>query len=45
MKLAQTAGVDARTAQTVNDFYDRAIAAGLGDLYHPVISQLVGKKS
>lgn len=45
MKLAQAAGIEARTAQTVNDFYDRAIAAGLGDLYHPVISQLVGKKS
>ncbi len=45
MKLAQAAGVEASTAQTVNDFYDRAIAAGLGDLYHPVISQLVGKQS
>jgi 3-hydroxyisobutyrate dehydrogenase-like beta-hydroxyacid dehydrogenase len=45
MKLAQAAGVEASAAQTVNDFYDRAIAAGLGDLYHPVISQLVGKKS
>ena len=43
MKLAQAAGVEASTAQTVNDFYDRAIAAGLGDLYHPVISELVGK--
>jgi len=45
MKLAQAAGVEASAAQTVNDFYDRAIATGLGDLYHPVISQLVGKKS
>lgn len=45
MKLAQAAGVEASAAQTVNDFYDRAIAAGLGDLYHPVISQLVGNKS
>jgi 3-hydroxyisobutyrate dehydrogenase-like beta-hydroxyacid dehydrogenase len=45
MQLAQAAGIEASTAQTVNDFYDRAIAAGLGDLYHPVISQLVGKKS
>jgi 3-hydroxyisobutyrate dehydrogenase-like beta-hydroxyacid dehydrogenase len=45
MKLAQAAGVEARTAQTVNDFFDQAIEAGLGDLYHPVISQLVGKKS
>lgn len=45
VKLAQAAGVEASAAQTVNDFYDRAIAAGLGDLYHPVISQLVGKKS
>jgi 3-hydroxyisobutyrate dehydrogenase-like beta-hydroxyacid dehydrogenase len=43
MKLAQAAGIEARTAQTVNDFYDRAIDAGLGDLYHPVISELVGK--
>ena len=43
MKLAQAAGVEASAAQTVNDFYDRAIAAGLGDLYHPVISELVGK--
>ena len=45
MQLAQAAGVEASTAKTVNDFYDRAIAAGLGDRYHPVISQLVGKKS
>jgi len=43
MKLAQAAGVEARTAQTVNDFFDQAIEAGLGDLYHPVISELVGK--
>lgn len=45
MQLAQAAGIEASTAKTVNDFYDRAIAAGLGDRYHPVISQLVGKKS
>lgn len=45
MQLAQAAGIEASTAKTVHDFYDRAIAAGLGDRYHPVISQLVGKKS
>ncbi len=45
MQLAQAAGIEASTAKTVNDFYDRAIAAGLGDLYHPVISQLVDKPS
>ncbi len=45
MQLAQAAGIEASTAKTVNDFYDRAIEAGLGDLYHPVISQLVGKPS
>ena len=45
MQLAQAAGIEASTAKTVNDFYDRAITAGLGDLYHPVISRLVDKPS
>lgn len=42
LKLAQDTGVDARGARTVDGWFAEAIAAGLGDLYHPVISRLIG---
>ncbi len=41
LRLAAQTGVDARGAATVDGWFDAAIAAGLGDLYHPVISRLV----
>ncbi|MBL0727848.1 NAD(P)-dependent oxidoreductase [Piscinibacter sp. HJYY11] len=42
LKLAQETGVDAKGARTVDAWYQAAIDAGLGDQYHPVISQLIG---
>src|SRR5579859_2510063 len=44
LQLAHDTGVDARGAQTVDDWYAEAIAAGHGDRYHPVISLLMEKK-
>ncbi|MET0335244.1 MAG: NAD(P)-dependent oxidoreductase [Rhizobacter sp.] len=44
LKLAQETGIDARGAQIVDQWYQAAIDAGLGDQYHPVISQLLGGK-
>lgn len=41
LKLAQDTGVDARSARIVDTWYQAAIDAGLGDQYHPVISQLI----
>lgn len=41
LKLAQETGVDARSARIVDQWYQAAIDAGLGDRYHPVISRLV----
>jgi 3-hydroxyisobutyrate dehydrogenase-like beta-hydroxyacid dehydrogenase len=41
LKLAEETGVEAHGARTVDGFFERAIAAGLGDLYHPVIRKLV----
>ena len=43
LRLARETGVDARGAQTVDGWYEQAIAAGLGDHYHPVISRLIGR--
>ena len=42
LRLARETGVDARGARTVDGWYEQAIAAGLGDHYHPVISRLIG---
>ena len=42
LDLARSTGVDARGARNVDDWFDRAIDAGLGDQYHPVISRLIG---
>jgi 3-hydroxyisobutyrate dehydrogenase-like beta-hydroxyacid dehydrogenase len=42
LQLAQAMGVDARGARVVDQWYQAAIEAGLGDQYHPVISQLFG---
>ena len=41
LKLAEGTGIDARAARLVDDLFGRAIEAGLGELYHPVISRLV----
>jgi 3-hydroxyisobutyrate dehydrogenase-like beta-hydroxyacid dehydrogenase len=43
LEMAEHAGVDARGARTVQGWFDAAIAQGLGDRYHPVISTLMGK--
>ncbi len=42
LRLAEQTGVNARGAKTVDDWLRAAIDAGLGDLYHPVISRLIG---
>jgi len=44
LQLAHETGVDARGAQTVDDWYAEAISAGHGDRYHPVVSLLMEKK-
>jgi hypothetical protein len=44
LQLARETGVEARGALTVDDWYGAAIAAGLGDQYHPVISLLMGNR-
>lgn len=41
LQLAQEHGVPARGAQLVGQWFDQAIEAGLGDQYHPVISELI----
>lgn len=43
LRLAQDAKVDARGAQNVETWFARAIDAGLGEQYWPVISRLIGK--
>lgn len=42
LKLAQDAHIDARGAKVVDDWFGQAIDHGFGDLYHPVISRLIG---
>ena len=42
LKLAQETGVDAKSARIVDQWYQAAIDAGLGDQYHPVVSRLLG---
>jgi 3-hydroxyisobutyrate dehydrogenase-like beta-hydroxyacid dehydrogenase len=41
LELAADAGVDAQGARRVDRLFDEAIARGLGEQYHPVISQVV----
>jgi 3-hydroxyisobutyrate dehydrogenase-like beta-hydroxyacid dehydrogenase len=41
LALAQECGVEARSAELVDRCFERAIAAGDGDRYHPVISRLL----
>lgn len=42
LELARDTQVDARGARVVDTWFDQAIAEGDGDLYHPVISRLIG---
>ena len=44
LELAQEHGVPARGAQLVGEWFDQAIDAGVGDQYHPVISELIAGK-
>jgi 3-hydroxyisobutyrate dehydrogenase-like beta-hydroxyacid dehydrogenase len=41
LQLAEDTGVDARGAELVDGWYQAAIACGLGERYHPVISGLI----
>lgn len=41
LRLARETGIDARGARTVDGWFEASIAAGDGDLYHPVISRLI----
>jgi 3-hydroxyisobutyrate dehydrogenase-like beta-hydroxyacid dehydrogenase len=43
LQLAQEMHVEALGAKTVETWFGRAIAAGEGQRYHPVISRLIGK--
>lgn len=43
LRLAQDAKIDARGAQNVETWFSKAIDAGLGEQYWPVISRLIGK--
>lgn len=42
LQLARETGVDARAAQVVDEWLGKAIDAGYGARYHPVISRLIG---
>jgi 3-hydroxyisobutyrate dehydrogenase-like beta-hydroxyacid dehydrogenase len=44
LQLAEEHGVPARGAQLVGQWFDQAIEAGVGDQYHPVISELIAGK-
>jgi len=41
LELAADTGVDAQGARRVDRLFDEAIALGLGDQYHPVVSRIV----
>jgi 3-hydroxyisobutyrate dehydrogenase-like beta-hydroxyacid dehydrogenase len=43
LRLAERAGIDASGARNVEPWFDRAVKAGDGDRFWPVISRLVGK--
>lgn len=42
LRLAEQAGIDACGAVNVDRWFGQAIASGLGDQYHPVVSRLIG---
>lgn len=42
LKLASQVQVDAQGARNVDALYERAIKAGLGEQYHPVVARLFG---
>ncbi len=42
LELATVAGLDVASANLVDRTFERAIAAGFGDQYHPVISKIIG---
>ncbi|MCW5576814.1 MAG: NAD(P)-dependent oxidoreductase [Burkholderiales bacterium] len=42
LELAAAAGIDADSASLVDRTFERAIAAGFGGQYHPVISRVIG---
>jgi 3-hydroxyisobutyrate dehydrogenase-like beta-hydroxyacid dehydrogenase len=44
LQLALDTQVEALAAQTVDTWFERAIAAGEGQRYHPVVSRLIGKR-
>jgi 3-hydroxyisobutyrate dehydrogenase-like beta-hydroxyacid dehydrogenase len=44
LELAARAGVDAQGAQRVDRLFERAIAAGFGEQYFPVISRVVSER-
>jgi len=41
LQLAKEAGIEARGAQVVDQWFKQAIEAGFGEQYHPVISRLI----
>jgi 3-hydroxyisobutyrate dehydrogenase-like beta-hydroxyacid dehydrogenase len=41
LALARESGVEASAAELVDRWFDRAIEAGDGERYHPVISRLI----
>ena len=43
LRLASEAKVDAQGARNADVWFDKAIKAGLGEHYWPVISRLIGK--
>jgi 3-hydroxyisobutyrate dehydrogenase-like beta-hydroxyacid dehydrogenase len=45
LELAADAGVDAEGARRVDRLFERSIAEGLGDQYHPVVSRVVDERS
>jgi 3-hydroxyisobutyrate dehydrogenase-like beta-hydroxyacid dehydrogenase len=45
LELASEAGVDAEGAKLVERLFERAIAAGRGDEYHPVISRFLNPRA
>ena len=44
LELAADTKVDAEGARRVDDLFERAIQAGLGEQYHPVISRIVDQE-
>tara|TARA_A100001037_G_scaffold306130_1_gene349430 strand:- start:11272 stop:11742 length:471 start_codon:yes stop_codon:yes gene_type:complete len=41
LEIADETGVEARAGKLVREFFNRAIEAGLGDQYYPVVKKLV----